>query len=284
MRNDLRASERLYAALLHLYPQQFRAAYGEQMRLAFRDACRVAYRRHRAGGLLALWLPTMLDLFKSACAERVRQGDFAMSNTKLVAWAAPLTIVVGALWLVSAFGSLAFQTGLLRNEAFVVFLAFPFFLSFVPLLFALFGIRLRFQQAAGAAGRLGMTLSAAGCAGLLVFLLGHLLLRASVPDGGQRMWMNHVILGCFLSIRVGFILFGIDALRHRLLPHTNVLPLLLGLTLLLSLPMEWFGVPALLPQQWAAPFLHFAISGACWVLLGIVLMDQHRQSQLTPAN
>ncbi len=44
MRGGLLVSERLYGALLYLYPEKFRAAYGQQMRLTFRDACRVAYR------------------------------------------------------------------------------------------------------------------------------------------------------------------------------------------------------------------------------------------------
>jgi hypothetical protein len=56
-----------------------------------------------------------------------------------------------------------------------------------------------------------------------------------------------------------------------------------GLTVVLSLPFDWFGVPAFLPSQWANPFLHFAITGACWVLLGIAMMDQRRGSQLTAA-
>jgi hypothetical protein len=56
-----------------------------------------------------------------------------------------------------------------------------------------------------------------------------------------------------------------------------------GSTVVLSLPFDWFGVPALLPVQWATPFLHFAITGACWVLLGIALLDPRREPQPTAA-
>ena len=63
----------------------------------------------------------------------------------------------------------------------------------------------------------------------------------------------------------------------------SLLPLLLGLTVVLSLPFNWFGVPAFLPSQWATPFLHFALTGACWVLLGMALMDQRREPQPTAA-
>jgi hypothetical protein len=97
VRDKFLISERLYAALLCLYPAPFRAAYSQQMRLTFRDACRAAYRRNGAGGLLALWLPTLLDLFKSALEARARQGEITMSKERLIVLAGPLTIVVGAL-------------------------------------------------------------------------------------------------------------------------------------------------------------------------------------------
>ena len=98
LRGQLLVSERLYMTLLYLYPKQFRAAYGQHMRLTFRDACRAAYRQNGAGGLLALWLPTLLDLFKSALEERARQGAITMSKVRLTALAGPLTILVGSMW------------------------------------------------------------------------------------------------------------------------------------------------------------------------------------------
>jgi hypothetical protein len=140
MRGVLLVSERLYRALLHLYPKQFRAAYGQQLRLTFRDACRVAYHRNGAGRLLALWLPTLLDLFKSALEERAQQGAIAMSKARLIGLAGPLTILAGSLWLVACLGDLVLRIGLGGDEKFwdllVVFWSVPFFLSFVPILFA----------------------------------------------------------------------------------------------------------------------------------------------------
>ena len=283
MPGRLLVSERLYAALLHLYPEKFRTAYGQQMCLTFRDACQVAYRQNGAVGLLALWLPTLLDLFKSALEERARQGEITMSKERLIALAGPLTILVGSMWVVTSIGDFIFQTGLASDEAFVVFWAIPFFLSFVPLLFALIGTRLRFHQSAGVLGRLGLALSVAGCAGVIVSVLANLLLSRGAPEGDPRPWVSYAAVVCMLSIRIGYMLFGVDTLRYRLLPRWNLLPLLLGSTLVLSLPFDWFGVPALLPLQWATPFLHFAITGACWVLLGIAMMNQRRGSQLTAA-
>ena len=84
MQRELLISERLYSALLNLYPPTFRAMHGQQMRLTFRDACRDAYRRRGLLSLLALWLPTLLDLFKSALEERARQGELTMSKERLM--------------------------------------------------------------------------------------------------------------------------------------------------------------------------------------------------------
>jgi hypothetical protein len=270
-------SERIYAALLRLYPSAFRAAYGQQMRLTFRDASRSAYQRSGARGLLRLWPPTLLDLLRTALEERARQGA-QMSNARLITLAGPLTIVVGALWVAAALGDLAFQSGLLRDEALLGLVVIPFLLSIAPLLVALIGTRLRFRQAAGALGRLGLTLSVAGCAGAILAVLASALLSGGDPAASpQSFWMGYAALGCVLSIRIGYILFGIDALRYRLLPRANLLPLLTGATVVLSLPLDWFGVPAILPAQWATPTLHFAISGVCWVLLGAALLDQRRE-------
>jgi hypothetical protein len=104
------------------------------------------------------------------------------------------------------------------------------------------------------------------------------------PEVEQPTRANYAAVVCFLSIRIGYILFGVDALRYRLLPRWNLLPLLVGLTVVLSLPFDWFGVLALLPSQWATPLQHFAITGVCWVLMGIALMDPRREPKLTAAS
>ena len=82
---------------------------------------------------------------------------------------------------------------------------------------------------------------------------------------------------------IGYILFGVDALRYRLLPRWNVLPLLLGSTFVFSFTHDMFGVPALLPSPWETPVLQFALTGAGWVLLGIAMMGQRRAPQAASA-
>jgi hypothetical protein len=288
LRSELLVSERLYAALLYLYPKDFRATYGQQMRLTFRDACRVAYRRHGTGGLLALWLPTLLDLLKSALEERARQGEIALSKARLIALAGPLTILVGSIWLVEPIGDLLLRFGQVRAERFwdlfLAFWSFAFILSFVPLLFALMGTRLRFYPSASTLGRLGLVLSVVGGAGVIASMLAHLLLGAVAPEPevGEVPWIGYAAVASFWSVWIGYILFGVDTLRYRLLPRWNLLPGLLGATIVLSFGFEWFGVPALLPLQWITPSLFIFINGTCLVLLGLALKDPRRELS-TPA-
>jgi hypothetical protein len=284
MRGELLVSERLYRALLHLYPKEFRAAYGQQMRLTFRDACRVAYHRNGAGGLLALWLPTLLDLFKSALEERARQGEISMSKARLIALAGPLTMLIGSMWMVASIGEMVILIEPASADTFWdSFWFFPVFLSLIPLLFALIGTRLRFLQAAGVPGRLGLALSVAGCAGMIVFVLASILLGVVAPEVEQVSWPDYVMAVCLLSLTIGYMLFGIDALSYRLLPRWNLLPLLVGLTVVFRLAPNWFGVPNYHPVQLTAYFLYYAITGACWVLLGIALIDPRPEPQPTAA-
>lgn len=51
-----------------------------------------------------------------------------------------------------------------------IFWVLPILLSFIPMLFSLIGTRLGFHQAAGVMGRLGLMLSVAGCAVMIVFV------------------------------------------------------------------------------------------------------------------
>ena len=79
----------------------------------------------------------------------------------------------------------------------------------------------------------------------------------------------------------------IHAVRHRwaeiqaAAPLELIAPGLVGSTFVLSFVLDLFGVPAFLPSQWANPFLHSALTGVCWVLLGIAMMDQRREPQPT---
>lgn len=281
MRGELLVSERLYAALLYLYPEKFRAAYGQQMRLTFRDACQSAFSRNGASGLVALWLPTLLDLFKSALEERARQGEIAMSKERLITLAGLLTIFVGLLWVLASIGEFVLLVGLGSPDSFWdIFWFFPVLLSFILMIPAFIGTRLRYIQSVSSLGRLGLALNVAGCLGMCIFLLVGFILGAFGIE--QETWPNYVIAVCFLTPMIGHILFGIDALRHKLLPRWNVMPLLVGLpSILLILPDLLIdrSTPHQFELTLITTFLRFALTGTCWVLLGIALMDPRQRHE-----
>jgi hypothetical protein len=86
---------------------------------------------------------------------------------------------------------------------------------------------------------------------------------------------------------VGHTLFGVDALRYDLLPRWNVLPLMVGLTapLLILLSMIIESASGLDRSQVEVTLvtLYSSITGLWWVLMGIAMMGQKREPQLTLA-
>jgi hypothetical protein len=278
MQDKHRMLEQLYAVLLYLYPEKFRATYGQQMRLTFRDACRVAYCRNGARGLLALWLPTLLDLILTALEERARKGEITMSKEPLMALTGPLTIVVGALMLVGPISDLVQLVGPPYPEALWEFFHFrTATVSLAVMLPAFIGTWLRYKEAAGGLGRLGLILNVAGCVTFCVALSADFVLDAlqllEHPTGP-----NYAMAASIVSILIGHVLFGIDALRYKLLPHWNAMPLLLGLTipLLGMLPLileSALGIDRYQLEP-TIEFLYSAMTGVWWILMGIAMMGQ----------
>ena len=278
MQRKHHTSEWLYGALLYLYPKKFRATYAQQMRLTFRDACQVAYRQNGVGGLLALWLPTLLDLLKSALEERARQGEIMMSKERVMALAGPLTIVVGALMLVGPISDLVQLVRPPYSEALWEFFHFrTATVSLVVMLPAFIGTWLRYKEAAGELGRLGLILNVAGCVTFCLALSAEFLLDAlqllKHPTGP-----NYAMAASIVSILIGHVLFGIDALRYKLLPRWNVLPLLVGLTIPLLGVLSVIIASALRIDHYQVELtiatLQSAAVGLCWVLMGIAMMGQ----------
>ena len=286
MPDRLLFSERLYKMLLYLYPKEFRAAYSQQMCLTFRDACRAAYGQNGVGGLLALWLPTLLDLLKSALEERARQGEIMMSRERLMTWAGPLTILVGLLWVLASIGEFVLLVGLGSPDTFWdVFWFYPVALSFILMIPAFIGTRLRYQDATGGMGRLGLTMSVIGCVGMFLFVLVLFLMGILLPHVEQDTWPNYGIGACILSVMVGHILFGLDALRNKPLPRWNVTPLLVGLpTILLIVPDLLIdgSTPNHFELTLTTTFLRFALTGICWILMGMAMTGVRQGHEPAP--
>jgi hypothetical protein len=66
-------SERLYNALLSLYPAHFRMRFGPEMSQIFRDCCHDALKTGQFAVMLAFWFRAIKDLTLSALRERHRE-------------------------------------------------------------------------------------------------------------------------------------------------------------------------------------------------------------------
>ena len=65
-------SERLYNALLSLYPFRFRVRFAPEMMQLFRDCCHDALEKGQVAVLVAFWLRVLRDLLFSVLRERRR--------------------------------------------------------------------------------------------------------------------------------------------------------------------------------------------------------------------
>jgi hypothetical protein len=83
---DAPLARRIYVALLHLYPAEFRRCYATELTLLFVDMHRAAAAQGMRASV-SLWLTVLLDLLSSATRERIR----TMVNPK---WAAVISLIL----------------------------------------------------------------------------------------------------------------------------------------------------------------------------------------------
>jgi hypothetical protein len=130
---SIQYSERLYNALLSLYPLRFRVRFAPEMLQLFHDTCHDALEKGEVAVFAAFWVAVVRDLFCSVLRERGREwiGPFgaehpvmgiidlllipSMVTIKLVALGPILTLLIGGgismpvdqFMVTSAFFSLA---------------------------------------------------------------------------------------------------------------------------------------------------------------------------------
>ena len=194
-----------------------------------------------------------------------------MSKEQLMALAGPLTIVVGALILVGPISDLVQLFRPPYSETLWEFFHFQAAaLAVAVMLPAFIGIWLRYKEAAGGLGRLGLILNVAGCGTVLLTLAANFLLDVlqllKHPTGP-----NYLMAGGIVSILIGHVLFGIDALRYKLL--------------LWSVPMLFVesDSPLYFTLERTIASLQSATIGMCWVLIGITMMSQREGHEATAA-
>jgi len=251
----VRLSAQMYQRLLVAYPQSFRRVYGAPMLQVFRDCCRDAASTGGTTSLLRYWLIAFGDLIMSALAER-RREEVHMSRTSWIRLGSLAAIISGVIATVFVALSLTVAIAQLLDEnsslgvalfpVHVVSWGAPALVVFDVL--ALIGLQARGASRAGVVGWISIT---GAILGLIVAALGSGLtsvvmysqagscyspLNCNFYDPDRYLLMGYMggMLGSVI-FAIGMIVFGITALRRRVLPRHNWLLLTIGLILLLNI-------------------------------------------------
>lgn len=303
-------SGRVYGALLLMYPEDFRNAYGPQMAQVFGDLCR--QERERAGliGLALLWARTVLDLLRTAAFERTRIATGATfvlpvaGSPRMVRWGgaaaiggAVLSLVATALSVSSVaylkepiFDALsAYQDGGSGYSPFIVLLHpnVPTLLSVLALVLtvtAYLGLYAIVSRRAGGKALFGGILMCVGFAMFAVFAASNAYRVAVIFRGRLGLHgtdplqvVADLALPAFL---VGALLLSFAVARTRALGPWSMLPLLLmfaGTALRLVLIRSGLPVQHLphAVQEGAVTLLIVhapeLVTNTGWVLLGWIM-------------
>jgi len=255
----LTLSERVYRALLILYPSKFRRDYGQHMAQVFRDVCRDAYRQGGAFKLANWWATALLDLLETVIAEH-RKVDFSMSKARFIQWSGWLCILGGLFFALSSISQL--QPGSHDTFDGVYQLSVTAIVPGMALItLGLLGMFLRYNSAMNLFGKLALLAALIGAA---VTAFGWLL----TLTGGN--FYSVFMVGLLLYL-AGHTVFGGFATTIHLLPKWNF-ALLIGSALPLTLIMLSFANQ---PQEvyganWGG-FAMLMLVSIGWVLTGIAL-------------
>jgi hypothetical protein len=182
-----------------------------------------------------------------------------MSSSNLIRWSGLAAMVAGALWVV---GDLLNLTVLFSPEPFseeaqtgsYVFRQALFLLGVMLLLVGLVGLYARQSQPAGALGFVGFLVAFAGTVLVAGFLWASIFIAPVLATEAPELLDAGPPPGLFLAgitCGVGWLLFGIAALRARVYPRWATILLIVGAVLfvlplpltaiVLSVAVAWLG-------------------------------------------
>ncbi len=264
----------LYSMLLANYPSGFRHEYGPHMAQVFRDCCLRSYRLDGLSGMLNLWTYTLLDYFKSLVEQHLQQGVH-MSKSKFIrlsGWSLVLgAIIFIVVWLISIrdvpeynrYSALSQPIDLYFEYASLILIPASLFLFMVGMI----GLFLRYGGETNGLGNGGLIL---GIIGGVISFGASILMVTIEPDWIWEVWMVGFIL-YFL----GLVIFGIAAVRGKLFPRWNALPILTGI---------WFPLLIIVTSQmdWGTTQF-FDLVGFLFTAIGLAGLGYLLQSDSQPA-
>lgn len=228
-------SIRVYKLLLAAYPSEFRGEYGPQMLQLFRDCSLRAYQTRGPSGMFSLWTITLYDYLSSVVTEHL-QKETQMTKEKFIRLSG-LALILAAITMVAGFGlgggETAYDDPLGGRDGFYEYsqlILIPASMLFFTI--GMIGLRIRYSKESGYLGKAGLSIAILG--GGLAFLTSIPLFALWVVYEGA--WWSTWIVS-MATMYLGLLLFGIEALRKKLFPRWNGVPLLTGI---------WFPMLALI--------------------------------------
>jgi hypothetical protein len=221
-----------YRVLLACFPARFRSQYGAHMVQVFRDACLRAYRERGPAGLAALWALALFDWFKIMLEERFL-GETDMTRAKFIRASGWGLVLAGFALLLTFAGADDIEvvwyrlfgaptTASSQDRIQLVTGAFEksnLFFVILLITLGLVGLRLRYGEASAVA-RAALDVGIAGGSAALFCISG------VVPALAARVEMRNSLMALMF---MGMVVFGVAALRGRLMPRGNFLPVLAGI-------------------------------------------------------
>jgi hypothetical protein len=267
----------LYDTLLMAYPTGFRHEYGPHMAQVFRDCCLRSYRQAGLPGMLNLWALILIDYVKSVVGEHIQKG-IHMSKSKFIrlsGWAFVLgAITFVTVELISLRSAPAYNPNNFLSKPIDLYLEYAS-LILVPTSLFLFlvgmvGFYLRYGEETNSLGKFGLFASMIG--GVISFGAA-ILLVTTAPDWTWTAWM----VG-FMLYFLGLVLFGIAAVRDKLFPRWNALPILTGI---------WFPIVIIGSSQaesWTGSIQYINLGVFLLTAIGLAVLGYLLQSDSQPAS
>lgn len=252
-------SERIYRALLLLYPADYRREYGGQMAQVFRDVCRDRYRQAGLVGMALWWCATLLDLTFTVI-EEWRKVKFTMSKATFSQLAGAFLILGGAFGALAAFSQLQPGDHYSYYGVYQVLLLL-FAPGFLLIGSGCLGLALRYSAALGTL-RKGLL----GLIGIGALAMAGGLIAQRIDESLWNLWFVASLIHV-----IALALFGVLFARAPFLPIFRWLPL--------QIVAGWVMMMGI-TDRFAPPFdnlLTFLMAlgiGLGWLAIGLVV---HRQ-------
>lgn len=224
------------------YPTGFRHEYGPHMAQVFRDCLLKSYRQAGLPGMLNLWTQILFDYVKSVVEEHLQKGIHMSKSTfiRMSGW----SLVLGAItfmvaWLISIRDVPEYNPNNFLSRPIDLYLEYANAIllpvTLLLLLVGMIGLYLRYRDETNGFGKFGLI---AGVLGGVISLGAAIPLFTNGPDWSWTAWMVE-----FMLYFLGLVLFGIAAVRDKLLPRWNALPILTGIwfpiLIIVTSQMEW---------------------------------------------